>query len=267
MGILSGKRGLVIGVSNKWSIGSQIAKECVRQGADTFITWHSDRSRDYVEWLKEDLDHMDPMIDSGCFQLDITNPDISETIRDNIRYDQMGGLDFIVHSVARAPKECFQQPFSHTTLEQWNETMKVSVWSFINLINNVKPFLNSGCSLITLSYLAAKRVTPGYKLMSIAKSALESSVRELAYELGDNNIRVNALSLSPVKTTSTYKIGVEKGMKTVKDVSPLKRNINESDITGAAIFMLSNMSSGITGSILDVDSGFSIMSPYQYIKE
>lgn len=258
MGILSGKRGLVIGVSNKWSIGSQIARECVKQGADTFITWHSDRSMDYVEGFKKDLNIIDPMVDAGCFQLDVTNSDIHETIKNGIRYDDFGGLDFVVHSVARAPKECFQQSFSNTSLEQWNETMKTSVWSFVNLVNVVLPLMNSNGSILTVSYIGGRKIIKGYNIMGIAKAALDASVRELSYEIGQKyNVRINAISPGPIKTLSSAKLGIPNKTDVL---APLKRKITLNDISKASTFLLSDLSSGITGTILDVDCGLNIIA-------
>jgi len=260
MGILSGKRGLVIGVSNKWSIGSQIARECVKQGADTFITWHSDRSRDYVERLKEDLDHVDPMIESGCFQLDVTKPDMHDAIKSGIKYDDFGGLDFVVHSVARAPKEGFDRPYFETSLDVFNETMKTSAWSFVNLSNVILPLMNENGSLLTMTYIGGRRIRPGYNIMGIAKAALDASVRQLAFELGSiKKIRVNALSPGPIKTTSSAKIDVKKSISALEHMSPLHRAPGQIDIAHAAVFLLSDMACGITGTILDVDSGYNIM--------
>lgn len=260
MGILSGKRGLVIGVSNKWSIGSQIARECIKHGADTFITWHSERSRDYVEWLRTDLDHIDPMVDSGCFQLDVTDPEIHEIIKNGIRYNDFGGLDFVVHSVAKAPKECFESPYFETTLNDFNETMKVSVWSLVNLTKAVLPLMNDNGSILTMTYVGGRKIRPGYNIMGVAKSALDASVRQLAFELGEHKkIRVNALSPGPIKTISSSKIGVNNSINELKYISPLRYAPDQKEVSKAAIFLLSDMSKGITGTILDIDSGYNIM--------
>lgn len=259
MGILSGKRGLVVGITNKWSIGNQIAKECHDQGADVFVTWHSERSKDYVQLLAKELNLKHAMIDNGCFQLDITKPNINQIIKDGIRFDCFGGLDFIVHSVAKAPKECFKQPFSYTTIDQFNETMLTSVWSFINLVNNSEPILNNNGSIITISYIGSRRIVNGYNVMGPAKAALDASVRELANELGDiKKIRVNAISAGPIKTLSSAKLGI-KNMSHI--LAPLKRKISLQDISNASIFLLSDLSNGITGTILDVDSGLNILAP------
>jgi enoyl-[acyl-carrier protein] reductase I len=246
MGILSGKRGLVVGVSNKWSIGNHIAKTCLNEGADVIVTWHSDRNKDYVSKTFD-----------KCFNLDLTSKESLIKITENLCYNK---LDFIVHSVAKAPRECFEQPFYDITIEQWNSTMLSSVWSFVALVKEVLPLLNDNASIVTMSYLGGRRIRPGYNVMGVAKAALDASVRELAYELGGiKKIRVNGVAAGPIKTVSSAKIKVNKSINDVINASPLKRPTTYDDISNATVFLLSDLSSGITGSILDVDSGYNIM--------
>lgn len=247
MGILTGKRGLVVGVSNKWSIGNQIAMECFNQGASVIATWNSERSKEHVQ----SLNHL-----SRSFHLDCTSEESLAKVKTEID----GKLDFIIHSIARAPTECFQKPFSETSIDEWNKAMVVSAWSLIGLTNAVLPILNNGASIITISYIGSRRVRPGYNVMGVAKAALESITRELAYELGrDKKIRVNALSAGAIKTTSSSKIKIRDTIRTVEEQSPLRRNITLDDIAKSAAFLVSDMSSGITGAVIDVDSGFNIM--------
>lgn len=248
MGILTGKRGLIVGVSNKWSIGSQIAIECENQGAEVFVTWHSDRNKKYVQ---------DTFGFIRTFNLD----SVSEESLSNIKNIIDGKIDFVIHSVARAPKECLKQPFSNITLEHWNYTLAISSWSLVGLTNAVLPIMNDGGSILTMSYIGGRRVIPTYKILGIAKAALDATVRELAYELGRSRcIRVNALSPGPIKTTSSSGLNISKALDRWRTYSPLERSQTYADITNSAIFMLSDMSSGITGTILDVDSGFNIMA-------
>lgn len=248
MGILTGKRGLIVGVSNKWSIGNQIAIECANQGAEVFVTWHSDRNKKYVQ---------DTYGNIRTFQLDCTSAESLSNIKNVID----GKIDFVVHSVARAPKDSLNQPFSYTTLEQWNYTLMTSSWSFVGLTNAILPIMQDGGSILTMSYIGGRRVIPTYKIMGIAKAALDASVRELAHELGrTRRIRVNALSPGPIKTSSSSGLKVDKAMARWRIYAPLERPPTHTDITNSAIFMLSDMSSGITGTILDVDSGFNIMA-------
>ena len=255
MSDLSGKHGLVVGVANRRSIAWAIAQAAGAAGARLAVTYQGERLEDNVRELSETLDS--PLV----MPLDVTADDQIAAVAAAIDRD-FGGLDFLVHCAAFAPKAELDNPFVQTTREGFRIALDVSAYSLIALTRAVAPLMErrGGGSVVTLTYLGSQRVFTNYNVMGVAKAALEASVRYLAGDLGPRNIRVNAVSAGPVKTLAAMGI---KDFSSIRDVytgrAPLRRNIEVSEIAGAATFLLGPAARGITGEILYVDAGYHIV--------
>jgi enoyl-[acyl-carrier protein] reductase I len=175
-------------------------------------------------------------------------------------------VDFIVHSVAFTEKECLRNPFVMTTRENFARTLDVSAYSLVALAREAKPLLRPGSSIVTMSYYGAEKVVPKYNVMGVAKAALESSARYLAYDLGGDGIRVNALSAGPLRTLSSSAIpGIREMLDNAQKYSPLKRNVTQGDISSSALYLLSHLSEGVTGEILHVDCGYNTLGMFESV--
>jgi enoyl-[acyl-carrier protein] reductase I len=248
------KHGLIVGVANKRSIAWAIAKATASQGARLALTYQG-RFEEHVNELSQELG--EPALVLPC---DVS----SDTDIDAVfaRVDQeFGGLDFVVHGAAFAPREELSQPFSLTTREGFRIALDISAYSLIALSRGALPLMEKrgGGSVLTLSYLGSERVFPNYNVMGVAKAALEATVRYLAADLGPKNIRVNAISAGPIKTLAAAGIsGFSTILNVYRDRAPLRRNIEAAEVGDAGAFLLSDAARGITGEVLMVDSGFSI---------
>ena len=255
MSDLSGKQGLVVGVANRRSIAWAIAQAAGAAGARLAVTYQGERLEENVRELSATLSS--PIV----MPLDVTN---DEQIADVARAidQEFGGLDFLVHCAAFAPKAELDNPFVQTTREGFRIALDVSAYSLIALTRAVVPLMErrGGGSVLTLTYLGSQRVFTNYNVMGVAKAALEASVRYLAGDLGQKNIRVNAVSAGPVKTLAAMGI---KDFSSIREVytgrAPLRRNIDVNEIADAALFLLSQQSRGTTGEVLYVDAGYHII--------
>jgi len=252
---LSGKHGLVVGVANRRSIAWAIAHAAGAAGARLALTYQGERLEDNVRELSEKLDH--PLV----MPLDVTSDEqIADVAAAMDR--EFGGLDFLLHGAAFAPKVELDNPFVQTSREGFRIALDVSAYSLIALTRAVAPLMErrGGGSVVTLTYLGSQRVFTNYNVMGVAKAALEASVRYLAGDLGPKNIRVNAVSAGPVKTLAAMGI---KDFSSIREVytgrAPLRRNIDVSEIADAAVFLLGPQSRGMTGEILYVDAGYHIV--------
>jgi enoyl-[acyl-carrier protein] reductase I len=255
MSELSGTHGLVIGVANKRSIAWAIAKAVSDAGARLAVTYQGDRLEENVRELAADL--ADPLI----LPLDVGN---DAQIRDvaNRCDEAFGGLDFVVHGAAFAPREELTRPFVETSREGFRLALDISAYSLIAVARATTPLLEKrgGGSILTLTYLGSERVFPNYNVMGVAKAALEASVRYLAADLGAKNIRVNAISAGPIKTLAASGIGGFSGILQVyRERSPMKRNTETSEVADTARFLVGPGSRGISGEVLIVDAGYHIM--------
>ncbi len=248
--LLNGRNILIMGVRNKWSIAWGIAEKAYQSGAKLIFTYQGDRERDALEKLTE------PMENIRCLPCDVTSDDAISSLFDEIKTTH-GTLHGLVHAIAYARTEDLSAPFVETSRDGFLLAMNISAYSFVAVANAAAPLMTEGGSMMTLTYLGAKRVMPGYNVMGVAKAALEASTRYLAYDLGPKNIRVNAISAGPIKTMSA------KGVKSFSDIldvvpqrAPLGRNVNLDDLGKSALFLLSDLSSGTTGEVMYVDSGF-----------
>jgi enoyl-[acyl-carrier protein] reductase I len=255
MSELSGTHGLIIGVANKRSIAWAIAKAVSDAGARLAVTYQGDRLEENVRDLAADL--ADPLI----LPLDVGNDAQIQDVAN--RCDEaFGGLDFVVHGAAFAPREELTRPFVETSREGFRVALDVSAFSLIAVARATTPLLEKrgGGSILTLTYLGSERVFPNYNVMGVAKAALEASVRYLAADLGAKNIRVNAISAGPIKTLAASGIGGFSGILQVyRERSPMKRNTETSEVADTARFLLGPGGRGISGDVLIVDAGYHIM--------
>jgi enoyl-[acyl-carrier protein] reductase I len=251
--LLSGKRGLIVGVANKRSLAWGIAQSAAREGARLALTYQGERLEENVRKLGAEL--VDPVI----LPLDVTKEEELDALAPALS-EQLGGLDFAVHAVAFALREELDGEFVQTSREGYRIAQDVSSYSLTALTRRVAPLMTGGGSILTLSYLGGERVVPNYNVMGVAKAALEMSVRYLAADLGPRGIRVNAISAGPVKTLASSGVhGISKMLEHHRTYAPLRRNTDQGEVGDAAAFLLSDLSRGITGEVLYVDSGYHIL--------
>jgi enoyl-[acyl-carrier protein] reductase I len=251
----AGKFGLVVGVANKRSIAWAIAQATARRGARLAITYQG-RFEEHVNELSHGLEH--PPLILPC---DVaSDADIDSVFA---RIDQeFGGLDFVVHGAAFAPREELSAPFANTTRDGFRTALDISAYSLIALTRGALPLMEKrgGGSVLTLSYLGSERVFPNYNVMGVAKAALEASVRYLAADVGPKNVRVNAVSAGPIKTLAASGIsGFSNILGIYRDRAPLRRNVDATEVAEASAFLLSDAGKGVTGEVLLVDGGYHVM--------
>jgi len=253
--LLSGKRIAIFNVANKRSIAWAIAQEMDRHGAELILGYQNERTKSNVEALSKDLSRA-PLALVGC---DVTSEqDITKMTE--VVSAKAGKIDGLIHCLAFAPKEALEMPYLQTTREAFATALDISAYSLVALANALSPLLRRNGSITTLSYYGAEKVVPNYNVMGVAKAALEASVRYLAYDLGESQIRVNAISAGPINTLAARGVS---GFLGVLDVhsqkAPLKRNVESSEVGGTAVFLASDLSTGITGETIYVDTGYNIM--------
>jgi enoyl-[acyl-carrier protein] reductase I len=248
----AGKHGLIVGVANRRSISWGIAQALNAQGARLALTYPSERLEENVRELAEKLDN--PLV----LPCDVSNDDQIATLAANID-QEFGGLDFVVHGAAFAQAAELSNPFVETSREGFRIALDISAYSLIGLTRVCLPLMEKrgGGSVVTLTFLGSDRVFPNYNVMGVAKAALESTVRYLAADLGQKNIRVNAVSAGPIKTLAAAGIsGFSTILNVYKERTPLRRNVELSEVADAAVFLLSPASRAITGEVLMVDAGY-----------
>ncbi|HEX4205149.1 MAG TPA: enoyl-ACP reductase [Ktedonobacteraceae bacterium] len=255
MGLLEGKKALVFGVANHRSIAWAISQALAAEGAQLALTYQERMEKD-VRYLANKLPGTEvlPCDVQDDAQLDATFARTSEL------FD--GGLDILIHCVAFAPKSELDNPFLQTTREGFQTALDISAYSLVALARRAAPLMQvrGGGNMLALTYMASERVMPKYNVMAVAKAALECSVRYLAFELGEHNIRVNAISAGPLNTLAARGVSGLTGFRNqVEQVAPLRRNIEQSEVGDAARFLCSDLARGITGEIMFVDAGYNIM--------
>ena len=251
--VMKGKKGLIVGVANNKSIAYGIAQACKEQGAELAFTYLNDSIKKRVEPIAEEfgVPHV--------YELDVSNPEHFPALVESLKND-FGTIDFLVHSVAFAPKEALTGAFVDTPKSAFNIAMEISVFSLIELTQAILPIMNEGGSILTLTYLGSVKHVAHYNVMGVAKAALESSVRYLAHDLGPQNIRVNAISAGPIKTLAASGIGDFRSILRWNEVNaPMRKNVTIQEVGNSAMYLLSDLSSGVTGEIHYVDAGYSIM--------
>lgn len=251
--LMDGKRGLIMGVANERSMAWGIAKMAHAHGAQLAFTYQGQalmkRLRPLAESLNSDI----------VLPCDVTAEDEIDTVFKSLE-ERWGGLDFVVHAIAFSDKEQLKGRYVDTTPENFSSTMHVSCYSFTAVCQRAQRLMEGGGSLLTLTYLGAERVTPHYNVMGVAKAALEASVRYLAEDLGRQNIRVNGLSAGPMRTLAASGIGDFRYILRWNQLNaPLRRNVTLEDVGGAALYLLSELSAGVTGEIHHVDCGYHVV--------
>ena len=251
---LSGKKGVVFGVANDRSIAWAISQILAEAGAQLALTYQNDRLKDRVARL---ADTLDGAITVPC---DASDDEQIESVFSEIG-SAFGDISFLVHSIAFANREDLAGRFADTGREGFRVALDVSAYTLIPLVKHAAPLMTGGGSVIAMTFEASQKVYPGYNVMGTAKAALEQSVRQLASEFGEDNIRVNAISAGPIETLAARGIHGFMDMKKIHaERAPLKRNIVAEEVAKTALFLCSGMSSGITGSIIPVDAGYHIMA-------
>jgi|TARA_S200000501_G_scaffold80939_2_gene72910 enoyl-[acyl-carrier protein] reductase I len=251
--VMAGKRGLVMGVANERSIAWGIAKTAAEHGAELAFTYQGDALLKRLEPLAQSVGS------DTIMQCDVTEDRSIEEAFALIR-KKWGKLDFLVHAIAYSDKEELKGEYVNTTRDNFLRTLDISCYSFTSVAKHAADLMENGGSLLTLSYYGSERVMPHYNVMGVAKAALEASVRYLAVDLGGQGIRVNGLSAGPMKTLAASGIGDFRYiLKWNQYNSPLKRNVTLDDVGGAAMYLLSDLASGVSGEIHHVDCGYNIV--------
>ncbi len=252
--MLEGKTGLIMGVANKRSIAWGVAQAAEQAGARLVLTYQNERLGENVRKLAPELN--DPLL----LPCDVGIDDEIDRLMESIQKD-VGGLDFLVHALAFAPREALTGSFLNTSREAFGIALDVSAYSLVALARRAALLMKdrSG-SIMTITYLGSERVVPGYNVMGVAKAALEASVRYLANDLGPEGIRVNAISAGPIRTLASSAVSGISGMvKMHTEKAPLRRPTETSEVGDTAVFLASSMSRGTTGEVIYVDGGYNVL--------
>jgi len=251
--MLENKNGIIFGVANKRSIAWASAQALSEAGARLAFTYQNER-------LKGNVEELTGSMDAPLAQCDVVNSEeVEETFR--LVSEKFGRLDFLIHSLAFAPREALEGEYLNTTREAFLTALDVSAYSLATLARAAAPLMTEGGSIVSMTYYGAEKVVPNYNVMGVAKAALEASTRYLAADLGKQNIRVNAISAGPINTLAARGVGnLSSMLKHHAERAPLRRNVEAREVGNAALFLCSPLSSGITGEVLHVDCGYNIMA-------
>ena len=255
MGILDGKKGLIFGVANERSIAWHIAQYAVTQGAEcafSFLPGEKNEARVRKTLSKGGLEN------ARAYPCDVSSDEDLDRLFSSVSVD-FPSVDFVVHSIAYADREYLQPgTFTATPRSVFAQALDISAYTLIAIAHRAKPLMTNGGSILALSYYGAEKAAVGYNVMGVAKSALESTARYLAVELGEHGIRVNCLSAGPCRTLSAMAVGgIDTILKKVEEAAPLRRNIETAEVGKSAVYLLSDLSSGVTGETHHVDAGYS----------
>lgn len=251
--LMAGKRGLVMGVANDRSLAWGIARSAAEHGAELAFTYQGEALAKRVGPLAESVGS------NVLLPCDVSDDVALDSVFADIQ-NRWGGLDFVVHAIAFSDKEELKGRYVDTSAENFSQTMQISCYSFTAVCRRAASLMKNGGSLLTLSYYGAERVIPHYNVMGVAKAALEASVRYIAADLGGEGIRVNAISAGPIKTLAASGVGDFRYILKWNELnSPLQRNVTIEDVGGAALYLLSDLSSGVTGEIHHVDAGYHVV--------
>ncbi|WP_347822886.1 enoyl-ACP reductase FabI [uncultured Planktomarina sp.] len=253
MGLMTGKRGLIMGLANDKSIAWGIAETLRAEGAEIGVTYMGDAMKKRVLPLAEQL------AATIVVECDAGDPDSIAALMKHAK-DTWGQIDFIVHAIGFSDKSELRGQYINTSRDNFLMTMDISAYSFTAILQAAQELLTPGASCLTMTYYGAEKVMPNYNVMGVAKAALEASVRYLAEDLGRNNVRVNAISAGTIKTLAASGIGdFREIMKWNETNSPLRRTVTQSEVGKSALYLLSDLGSGVTGEILHVDAGYHII--------
>jgi enoyl-[acyl-carrier protein] reductase I len=253
MGLMTGKRGIIFGVANDMSIAWGIAQQLHAAGATLAFTYLNESLEKRVRPLAQQLgaELILPCDVGSDTQIEATFAAVGRA---------WGKLDFVVHSVAFANREDLRRPFTETSRQGFQLALDISAYSLVAVTRHAVPLMSDGGSIVTMSYLGAERAVPDYNVMGVAKAALEASVRYLAAELGEKRIRVNAISAGPIRTLAASAVGDFKSkIKLMDDFAPLRRTVTQEEVGKSSLYLLSELSTGVTGEVHYVDGGFNIV--------
>jgi enoyl-[acyl-carrier protein] reductase I len=250
---MKGKRGLIMGLANDRSLAWGIARAAAEHGAELAFSYQGEALEKRVRPLAADLGS-DFLVDCDVSSMDALDATFAQLEK------QWGKLDFVVHAIGYSDKNELRGKFVDTSLDNFLMTMNISVYSFVAVAQRARRLMTNGGSLVTLTYYGAEKVIPHYNVMGVAKAGLETSVKYLAADLGQEGIRVNAISAGPIKTLAASGIGDFRYiMKWNEYNSPLRRNVTIEDVGGAGLYLLSDLSAGVTGEIHHVDAGYNVV--------
>jgi enoyl-[acyl-carrier protein] reductase I len=251
--LLKDKKGIIFGVADRRSIAWAVAQKFSEEGASFFLSYQNEKMGKRAKMLASKLPHCTTI---AC---DVLSQEQLEHVFQTVK-EKYGHIDFIVHSIAFAPAKELKGPFTDVSREGFLTTLEISAFSLTAIIQKALPLMNRGASVTAMSSLGGWRIVPNYHVMGVAKSALESSVRYLAADLGPKNIRINAISPGPIKTLSAMGIRkFSKILQTHKDRSPMRRNVKTSEVANTALFLASDLSENVTGEIIFTDSGYHVI--------
>ena len=252
--MLKDKNGIIFGVANKRSIAWATAQALHGAGARLAFTYQGDRLKENVEGLTRD-----EMPGSLLIPCDVTKQEEVDSTFRRVA-EEFGRLDFVIHSIAFAPREALEGEFLSTTREAFLTALEISAYSLAQVSRAAAPLMSDGGSIVTMTYYGAEKVVARYNVMGVAKAALEASVRYLANDLGPRNIRINAISAGPIQTLSARGVSDFSTMlKHAAERAPLRRNVQPGEVGNTALFLCSPLASGITGEVIYVDCGYNIM--------
>lgn len=252
-GLMTGKRGLIMGVANDRSIAWGIAKACHEAGAELAFTYQGEALKKRVEPLASSID-----VDT-VLPCDVTDDASMDAVFETLSRD-WGRLDFVLHAIAYADKAELKGRYVDTSAQNFTMSLNISCYSFTAIAQRAEKLMDQGGAMLTLTYYGAEKVMPHYNVMGVAKAALETSVRYMAMDLGPKNIRVNALSAGPIKTLAASGIGDFRYILRWNELnSPLRRNVSQEDIGRSGLYLLSDLSSGVTGECHHVDCGYHVV--------
>ena len=253
MGLMEGKRGIIFGVANDMSIAWGIARQLRAEGATLAFTYLNEALERRVRPLAESVDA------ELILPCDVSNDEEIEAVFKTVG-EKWGEIDFVVHAIAFANREDLKHSFSQTSREGFRLAMDISAYSLVAVTRYAAPLMKKGGSIVTMTYLGATRAVPNYNVMGVAKAALESSTRYLAAELGEKGIRVNAISAGPIRTLAASGIAnFKKKISLMDDNAPLRRTVTQEEVGKSALYLLSDLGSGVTGEVHFVDAGFNFV--------
>lgn len=256
-GLLQGKRGVVFGVANERSIAWACAQACRAQGARLAFNFLGDAQEKRVSKLLDDA-----IPDALRRPCDVAKDEEIAAFFDFIK-GEWGSFDFLIHSVAYADKSDLSGRFVDTPRANFALALDISAYSLVALARAAEPLMNPGGGIVAMTYYGAEKVVPKYNVMGVAKAALEASARYLADNLGPKGIRVNCISAGPIRTLSSAAFpGFRKMLSTAEQVSPLRRNVTQEDVAKTAVYLLSDLSAGVTGEVIHVDSGYHVLGMF-----
>ncbi len=251
--LLNDRNILIMGVRNKWSIAWGMTQSIIEQGANVILTYHGERELESIQKLIKGYSGI------SLYPCDVTSDTDMNDLFVSLKRNH-GVLDGLVHAIAHAKAEDLRGMYVDTSRDGFHHAMDVSVYSLVTVSKMAEKLMDEKGSIITLTYYGSTKVMPGYNVMGVAKAALEASVRYLSYDLGPNGIRINAISAGPVQTLSAK--GIQSFgdiLKVVRQKAPLRKNVTLTELGGSAVYLLSDLSAGVTGQIVYVDSGFSTL--------